>query len=207
MIVKTFIVGELQTNCYLVYDQETKEGIIIDPAGEAAFLSEQILREKIDLQAIIATHGHFDHVLGAWELQLNFSLPLLVHPKDVFLVKKMAQSASWWLKRKIIERPPEKIKAIQEGDKITIGKTLFKVIDAPGHSPGGICLYAKKENVLFTGDTLFAQGVGRTDFLYASSKDLNKSLVKLSLLPPETIIYPGHGPSTSLKKALRAIGF
>jgi glyoxylase-like metal-dependent hydrolase (beta-lactamase superfamily II) len=200
MEIKTFVLGELETNCYLVWDEKTKEGLIIDPADEANFLSEQVLEQGIKPLYLLATHGHFDHLLAAYELELAFKIPLLVHQDDLPLVKKMLPSATWWLKRRVMEKPPKKINFIKEGDQIKLGKTVLEVIHTPGHSPGGICLYGPKENILFTGDTLFAQGVvGRTDLSYSSAKALKESLKKLTRLPTETVIYPGHGPSASLQ--------
>lgn len=186
-----YVLGELQTNCYLVFDKETKRGIVIDPADEANFISEQILAQNIELLAIIATHGHFDHILAAWELQLAFNVPFLVSKNDEKIVKNMQKSAKHWLKRDIIEKPPEKITHLEK--KIVFDKQILDIIPCPGHTPGGVSLYNEKQNILFTGDTLFAQGVGRTDFSYSSDKDLEKSIINLAKLPENTKIYPGHG--------------
>ncbi len=199
MEIKTFVLGELETNCYLVWDKKTKQGLIIDPADEANFISEQVLELGVTPLYLLATHGHFDHLLAAYELQLAFKIPLLLHQDDLPLVKKMVPSATWWLKRRIWEKPPEKIRLVKDGDLIKLGNILLEVIHTPGHSPGGICLYSRKEKVLFTGDTLFAEGiVGRTDLPYSSKEALKESLKKLSRLPAGTIIYPGHGPTESL---------
>ena len=199
MEIKALVLGELETNCYLVWDEKTKEGLIIDPADEANFISEQVLQLGITPLYLLATHGHFDHLLAAYELQLAFKIPFLLHRDDLPLVKKMVPSATWWLKRKIWERPPEKIKFIKEGDSIKLGNITLEVIHTPGHSPGGICLYIPKEKVLFTGDTLFADGiVGRTDLAYSSAKALKESLKKLARLPAGTLVYPGHGPTDLL---------
>lgn len=205
MEIKTLIVGELQTNCYLVFDEDSKEGVIIDPADDANYLSEQILRLGVKPTAIIATHGHFDHVLAAYELQMAFDIPFLVNSKDLFLLKNLQKNASFWTNRTIVEKSPEKIKFFKEGDQIKFGEESLKVIETPGHTPGGVCLYSRKDGVLFTGDTLFANGVGRTDLSYSSEKDLLSSLKKLSQLPPETKIYPGHAELSTLKEALKKL--
>lgn len=190
--IKTLIVGELQTNCYLVYDEENKEGLLVDPADDANYLSEQILRLQVDLKFLVATHGHFDHILAAYELQMAFSVPFLVHPRDLFLVKNLQKNAAFWTNRIIVERSPEKISLINEGDEIKLKGNSLKVITTPGHTPGSVCLYSKKEDILFTGDTLFSNGVGRTDLSYSSEKDLLSSLKTIFKLPPETKIFPGH---------------
>jgi len=216
MEIKSFILGELQTNCYLLIDQSTDQCLIIDPADEANFLSEQILRQNLKPTAIIATHGHFDHILAAYELQMAFSppsslenklgtsarfppaesagsnIPFYIHPKDFFLIKNLQNNSSFWTKRKIIERLPINIFSLaSQGNALRSWQ--IQIIETPGHTPGSVCFYFPKDKVLFTGDTLFADGVGRTDLSYSSKKDLFSSLKKFSKLPPETKIYPGHG--------------
>ena len=206
MKIKILTLGELQTNCYLLFDDKTKDGIVIDPADEANFLSEQILQLNLNPLYLIATHGHFDHLLASSELQLAFNIPLLLHSNDLKLAKQMQKSAQWWLKRKIIEKAPSQIQFVKENDRIKIGNIVLKVIHTPGHSPGGICLYVQEEKILFTGDTLFAQGTpGRTDFAYGSALQLKRSLKKLSNLPPQTVLYPGHGEISSLGRSLPRI--
>lgn len=194
MTIRKLTLGELQTNCYLVYDEKTKEGIIIDPADDANFISEQTLSLNVNPKFIVATHGHYDHILAAWELQLAFNIPFFIHKDDLFLVKNLNKSASHWSSRKIVERPPEKIDFLQEGESIV----FVKIIHTPGHTPGSVCLYNKEEKILFTGDTLFADGIGRTDFSYSSAKDIKESVNKILSLPEETIIYPGHGENASI---------
>lgn len=225
MEIKSFILGELQTNCYIVIDQNTKQCLIIDPADEANFISEQILRQNLKPTAIIATHGHFDHILATYELQMAFNIPFYIHPKDLLLVKNLQKNASFWTKRKIIERLPTNIKFLKDDDKVNPYQKLslnlqkspvdkvnpcqwtcqWKTIHTPGHTPGSVCLYFPEEStyqqagILLTGDTLFSNGIGRTDLSYSSKKDLQNSLKKLSKLPLETKIYPGHGESSNLK--------
>jgi hypothetical protein len=145
MEVKTFTLGELQTNCYLV------RGLIIDPGDEANFISEQILRLGIKPVAIVATHGHFDHILAANELQLAFRIPFLIHPKDLFLVKNLQKNASFWTERRIVERGPGEIGDLRDfggvgGDG---GFGGLKVIQTPGHTPGSVCQgrLDKRENL------------------------------------------------------------
>ncbi|MGI5825783.1 MAG: MBL fold metallo-hydrolase [Patescibacteria group bacterium] len=196
MQIKTYALGELQTNCYLVFDEKTKEGIIIDPADDANFISEQILQLGIKPLYLVATHGHFDHLLAAYELQLAFNIPLLLHQKDLFLVSRMQSTAEHWLKRKIIEKPPTNIQFLTDKDH----PCRLQVIETPGHTPGSICLYSKENNLLLTGDTLFADGVGDTNHSYSSPNALRSSLAKLSRLPPQTTIYPGHSESSILEE-------
>ncbi|MDP3998655.1 MAG: MBL fold metallo-hydrolase [bacterium] len=186
-------VGQLETNCYLVFDREASEGLIIDPGDDADYIMRAIGDEKIRPLKILATHGHFDHLLGATELQLNYQIPFLIHSKDKFLVKSAQRSAEHFLVSEKILPPPEIDEFLKEGQKISFGKYQLEVMETPGHTPGGVCFHLKKDNILFCGDTVFKEGVGRTDFSYSSSGDLEKSLQRIFSLPEETTLYPGHG--------------
>lgn len=202
MQIKCLKVGELETNCYLIWDEETQEALIIDPADEANFVTEEVLGLKIQPTAIVLTHGHFDHCLAANELQMAFLIPVYLHPKDLFLINRLSETAEHFLKRKISEKIPADIKFIDYDSLLQTGRNYLKILQTPGHTPGSICLYSSEENCLFSGDTLFAHGtIGRTDFSYGSEKDLKDSLEKLSSLPKETILYPGHG-HTGMKIAI-----
>ena len=158
--IQTLTVGDLEANCYLVPDGD--ECIIIDPGDDADFITETITNQKLKPLAIILTHGHFDHVLGCLELKLNFNLPIYLHKNDEKLYSSANRSAAHWLKKKTLKVPPID-QFIKEGDEIKIGSEKLKVIETPGHTPGSICLYDGTKNP-FTGDTLFADAVGRTDF-------------------------------------------
>ncbi|MBL7159558.1 MBL fold metallo-hydrolase [Candidatus Microgenomates bacterium] len=196
MKIECFVLGQLQTNCYLVYDEISLEGVVIDPADEGDFLSQKILDLGIDLQAIIATHGHFDHVLSVLELKLNFNIPFLMHKADLSILSRMQDSAKFFTGFEA-DPPAEVDKFLKEDDIIKFGKAKLKVMETPGHTPGSICLFSK--NILFSGDTLFCQGVGRTDFSYSSSEQLTSSIKnKLFTLPKETCVYSGHGESTTI---------
>ncbi|MEK7525312.1 MAG: MBL fold metallo-hydrolase [Patescibacteria group bacterium] len=197
--IQTLTVGDLTANCYLVSDGD--ECIIIDPGDDADFITETITNQKLKPTAIILTHGHFDHVLGCLELKLNFNLPIYLHKNDEKLYTSANQSALHWLKKKTLKVPPLD-HFIKAGDEVKVGNEILKVIETPGHTPGSICLYRGPTSVqrtdlsppiLLTGATLFAQGVGRTDFSYSSPLQLTKSLDRLSKFPGNTIVYPGHG--------------
>lgn len=228
MKIERLVVGQLQTDCYLVSCLETGKAVIIDPGGEGDFISQKILDLKLEPVFILATHGHFDHVLGVAELKLAFDIPFLMHEKDLFLLKRTKETAEYFLGPGACPEIPGKLDLssladsfIKEGDVIKFGREKLEVIETPGHSPGGVSFYGftdvpadsptlrvrgfKPEGfssagsgVLFSGDTLFCQGIGRTDFSYASSEDLEESLKKLLELPDETAVYPGHGPETTI---------
>ncbi len=196
LTIRTLTVGDLEANCYLVSDSATNETIIIDPGDDADFVADTITNEKLKPIAIVLTHGHFDHVLGCLELKLNYDLPIYLHKNDKTLYSSANQSAIHWLKKKTLKVPPID-RFIKEGDEIKVGEEKLIIIETPGHTPGSICLYDGKKN-LFTGDTLFKDSVGRTDFSYSKPLQLIKSLDKLKKFPESTIIYPGHGESTTI---------
>lgn len=205
MVIHRFRVGQLKTNCYLVVCPQTSEGIIVDPGDEGSFISEKILALKIKPKLIIATHGHFDHLIAAEELRLNFKIPLFIHQEDLFLLKKARQSARYWLGTREVFLVPKEVKFVKEGEKIEFGQEELEVIHTPGHTPGSIALFNRTEEILFSGDLIFARGVGRADFSYSSPEDLGVSLKKLLSLPPQTRVYPGHGEKFILENCLTGI--
>jgi len=198
LTIETLTVGQLQTNCYLVFDKETRKAVVIDPGDDTEFIIQKIKDLDLEPQFILATHGHFDHILGVLELKLTFKIPFLAHKKDEFLIKRAARTADYFAKGES-NLNPKVDRYIKGGDKIVFGrKGELKVVETPGHSPGGVIFLSK--GVCFSGDTLFKQAIGRTDYSYSSSKDLLESLKKIFKLPKETIIYPGHGEPTSVEE-------
>jgi len=201
--IKTLELGSLNTNCYLVWDKQTLEAAVIDPADSGDTISEEILREKLNLKRIVLTHGHFDHILGLLELKLNFpSAKIAIQKKDLFLLKTSEQRTWHWLKRKADPTPPPD-EFLQNGGVFKLGKIKFEIIHTPGHTPGSICLYVKNEEILFSGDTLFLRGIGRTDLSYSSPEKMQKSLEKLFKLPGKTKVYSGHGEMTTIERENR----
>ena len=205
MKIVEFSLGELQTNCYFLVEENGC--LIIDPADDASFILEEIQRRKLNLKAILATHGHFDHLLAAGEIQLSIKAPLYIFKEDQFLVDRLNQTAQHFLRYNPHSIIPKNILYLKE-DEFKILNFKFKIISTPGHTPGSCSFYFEKDNIIFTGDTLFKDAVGRTDLSYSSKIDLNKSLKKLFKLPEGTVVYPGHGESTILeeeKKKLNSI--
>lgn len=196
--IHTVVVGRLQTNCYLVIDKNLSKSIIIDPGDDADYIIRIIGDEKVTPTKIIATHGHFDHIMAATELQLAYNIPLLIHKKDEFLVKRMNQTAHFFTG--LESDPAPKIRDhLKEGQKIKLGKESFRVLTTPGHTPGCISLYSKKEKVAFVGDLIFAYGgTGRTDFSYSNTRELDRSIAKILKLPKQTVVLSGHGPETTI---------
>lgn len=201
--VVTLPVGQLQTNCYLVTDRKTRQTLIIDPGDDADYI-ERILKDTLCIPVgVVATHGHFDHILAVTELKLAYNIPFQISKDDEFLVKYMQSSAMYFL-RIAVDPPPIIDNTILNKGKIKIGDSALEIIATPGHTPGSICLYSKQDKILFTGDLLFADGgVGRTDFSYSSTLDLTKSLHKIFTLPHDIVIYPGHGNFSTLKGEIK----
>ena len=193
-------VGQLQANCYIVYDRESSNGVIIDPGDDADYIERIIADYKIIPGSIIATHGHFDHIMAVLELKLAYKIPFKINCKDKFLINNMSSSAKHFIG--IQSGPPPEIDVcLKDKDTIKIGNQSLVVMETPGHTPGSICLYSKENKALFTGDSLFADGgVGRTDFSYSKLDDLIKSLKKIFSFPPNTQILPGHGRVSTLEE-------
>ena len=193
--VEKLVVGSLQTNCYLVYGGKNKEGVIIDPGDDADYISSVIQRKSIKPKLIIATHGHFDHVLAVEELKLIYKIPFALSYKDCFLVKSANTRAKYFNQKDInmmgnfsIDRDLDKRKFL------TVGNIKFILIETPGHTPGSISLYLKKEKIIFVGDLIFANGeLGRTDLSYGNVNQLNKSIKKIKALSDSLTIFSGHG--------------
>jgi hydroxyacylglutathione hydrolase len=194
MQIQTLVLGSLNTNTYLVSDELTQECVVIDAADDAQLISDEILRQNLTLKSIVATHGHYDHNLAAAELQINFDVPYLIHQADEFLIKELADRASYWLKRKVELDPPKISGYLKEGETVEFGKVKLEVVHTPGHTPGCCCLVNVFEGVIFTGDTLFADGIeGRTDLSYSSPLLMKDSLMKISQNWSGLRGLPGHG--------------
>lgn len=198
MEILTFPLGVLQTNCYLAFDKKTSQAVIIDPADAGDFLAEQVSRLKLKPIVILATHGHFDHVLASLELKLNFRLPFLMSKTDQFLLSQARKRAIFYTQVDPRLDPAKPDGFLKENYIVRFGSEELKVIETPGHTPGSLCFYNKKGGILFSGDTIFKEAVGRTDLPKSSEKQLKNSVEKLIKLPDKTIVYPGHGQKTTL---------
>jgi len=195
MIFKRFVVGALEVNCFVIADSETKEGIVVDPGDNADQIIDFIAKNGIIVKYVINTHCHFDHIGGNKKIVEATKAELLIHESELPLLERAEGSAALWGFK--VEASPQPSHFLKDGDTLKIGNIIVEVIHTPGHSPGGICL--KFDNKLISGDTLFAGGVGRTDFPGGDGYALIKSIKeKLFTLPDSTEVYPGHGPSTTI---------
>ncbi|NTU46857.1 MBL fold metallo-hydrolase [Candidatus Roizmanbacteria bacterium] len=195
MQVFSYPLGQLQANCFLLVKDH--KCFIIDPGDCADFILEQVNRQALDVVGILATHGHFDHILAVGELQLSLDAPLYIHPSDVFLVDRMESTARRYLSYESAALSPSDIEPIAPGP-LDILPFHVEVIHTPGHTPGSCCYFFKDENIVFSGDTLFCQGVGSYDHAYSDKIDLQDSVDRLFALPEETLVYPGHGEETTI---------
>ncbi|MEG6585596.1 MBL fold metallo-hydrolase [Dendrosporobacter sp. 1207_IL3150] len=195
MKITKFEVGHLGTNCYIVTCLETKNTAIIDPGGNAEEIIAYLNGEQLKVICIVNTHGHADHIAANNKLKEATGADVMIHQDDAEMLTSSNRNLSAYIGSSLVLKPADRI--LKDGDLINVGKIELKVIHTPGHTLGGICLYT--DGVLFSGDTLFAESVGRTDFPGGSMGKLISSIKnKLLVLPDETKVLPGHGPETSI---------
>lgn len=203
MKVKRFEFNMFGENTYIVFDERTRHAAIIDPGmlnqRENTMFSGYIDDNKLIIRYLITTHIHIDHVLGIEYVENKYGVGLSASPDDAFLAKRVAQQAEMF---HLPINVPEEIKLAQnltEGDELPLGDDALEVINVPGHSPGSIALYSAKSEIVFTGDALFKSSIGRTDLPGGDYAQLIQAIQsKLLTLPDKTIVYPGHGPSTTI---------
>jgi len=202
MKIKSFTFNPFQENTYIIYD-ETKECLIIDPGcytdNEKAILKEFINNEKLKPVKLINTHCHIDHILGNKFATEQWDVELFIHKEDLPMLEHATNICKSYGLEKYEQSPYPKF-FLNEGDKISYGKSDFEILFTPGHSPGHICLYNKGNNILIGGDVIFQNSIGRTDLPGGNHSTLIKSIKdKIFTLPKNTEIFCGHGPSTNIE--------
>jgi len=202
MLIIPLTVGSLFTNCYLVACERELEALVIDPGfseAEEERIFREIIKHGLRVKYIVNTHGHVDHISGNLKVKRKTKAYLAVHYEDAEMLTNPTKNLSRMLGLTVVSPPPDIM--LKDGDKIKVGSLELEVIHTPGHTPGSISLYCRKEKVVFTGDTLFAGSVGRTDLPGSSYEKLMSSIrEKLLALPDETVVYPGHGEKTTIGK-------
>jgi hydroxyacylglutathione hydrolase len=204
MILKTLVVGQLKTNCYLVACEHTREALIIDPGDDAdeimaalASLGAGSQLAPFQARHIVLTHFHFDHILAAEALRLKTGASLAIHRDDADALSDPPALFRYFSPGALRGLKADRL--LEDGEMLHVGELVVQVLHTPGHSPGGIALWIATEGIVFGGDTLFREGVGRTDFPGCSAEELLRSIrERLFALPDETVVYPGHGPATTI---------
>jgi glyoxylase-like metal-dependent hydrolase (beta-lactamase superfamily II) len=194
MIIERLAVGQLETNAYIIGDEGTKQGVVIDPGDEGDRIMDVVKGNSLEINAIVCTHAHFDHIGAAGDIRKETGAKILLHKDDLEGYGLAKEQASFW--GFDLNDLPQPDDFIEEGDTLQVGSLSFKIMHTPGHSPGGISLYG--EGIVLTGDTIFQGSVGRTDFPGGSIEKLKESFRRLLALPTETKVYSGHGPETTI---------
>jgi glyoxylase-like metal-dependent hydrolase (beta-lactamase superfamily II) len=196
LILKTIVLGMIHTNCYVISNRNTKEAIVIDPADSAEIIEQYLKANDLVCKAILLTHGHFDHILAAADLAEFTHAPVCIQETEERLVKDPDLNASRQFRREFGLTPDLLLK---DQEVLDLAGFTIKVIHTPGHTAGGACYYFIGQKILFSGDTLFCESIGRTDFATGSHKSLVESVKnKLMLLDDEVMVYPGHGDATTI---------
>ena len=194
MRVKAVVVGPFATNCYIIAPSEGKEAVVVDPGAEAERILSEVKAMGLEVGLILSTHGHGDHTGAVAWLKEATGAPYALHSKDIPLLSQAGVARAM---TPDFRDPPEPDRLLKGGDTVPVGEEGLLVLETPGHTPGGVCLYGG--GAVFTGDTLFQGSVGRTDFPGGSHGVLISSILsKLMVLPEETVVCPGHGPQTTI---------
>jgi glyoxylase-like metal-dependent hydrolase (beta-lactamase superfamily II) len=196
MNLKALVLGIVQTNCYIIGNGDTKEAIVIDPADKAEVIEQYLKANDLVCKGILLTHGHFDHILAASQLAADTKVPVYAHEAEMVLLSDAKLNASSHI-RKECELKPEVL--LKDQDTLNLAGFTIKVIHTPGHTIGGVCYYFSGHGVLFSGDTLFREDIGRSDLPTGNSRQLVESILnKLMILEDQVKVYPGHGEPTTI---------
>lgn len=190
-------VGMVMTNCYIGYNDDTREAFIVDPGDDARRISQAVREQKLNVKGILLTHGHFDHIMAVPELKEEFGAPVYAHEAEEALLEdtQMNLSAPWV--GRALSLSAERL--LKDGERLELAGFEIQAIHTPGHTAGGVSYYLAAEQVLFSGDTLFRGSYGRVDLPTASGADIVRSInEKLLPLPEETAVYPGHERETTI---------
>ncbi|MDK2835588.1 MAG: hydroxyacylglutathione hydrolase [Thermosediminibacterales bacterium] len=192
-------VGAYQANCYIIGCEKTQKGLVIDPGAEAKRIIQHIDKLGLKVEQIVLTHGHIDHIGGVEELRKTYKAKVAIHEADAPMLTDSMKNLSFYTENAIKSSADVLLK---HGDLLEVGQLKLKVIHTPGHTPGGICLLM--DDIVFTGDTLFAGSIGRTDFPGGSYRQIIDSIKqKLLILKEETKVLPGHGPQSTIGEEKR----
>lgn len=196
LAIRMMVLGPVQTNCYFLINEDTKEVLIVDPADRAQKIIEWINSEGLKPVAILLTHGHFDHIMGVVGVKKEYNIPIYASRDEVEVLADPQINVSTMMGAYMSMKADE---LFSDGDVLELAGMKLKVISTPGHTIGSVCFYMEEEKVLISGDTLFEASVGRSDFPTGSSRQLIESIkTRLFVLPDDTDVFPGHGGTTSI---------
>jgi glyoxylase-like metal-dependent hydrolase (beta-lactamase superfamily II) len=202
MLIERVIVGPLGVNCFILGDKQSNEGVVVDPGADGELVLAAVARFGLKIKYVINTHGHFDHIGSNRAVVEQTGAELFIHEKDVPLLSLARKSAQMYGLQ--VDDSPAPSRHLTDGMQLNFGKRTIEVLHTPGHTQGGCCLLLRNEQVVITGDTLFADSVGRTDLPGGSHEQLIASIKeKLMPLPDETVVWPGHGPSSTIGRERR----
>lgn len=197
MKLKIFSEPTMLQNLYLYYDEETKKGVVIDPGNGGDEALSFIEDTGVEVQMILLTHAHFDHMLAMEKMRDKTGAPVLIHKDDAPILRDSYLNRSANILPQPLEFTPDRL--LEDGDSLSVGSAILRVFHTPGHTPGGVCYYDEQSQLVFTGDTLFYQSIGRSDFDYSDGSLLISSIQKkLFTLPDGVKVYPGHMKATSI---------
>jgi hydroxyacylglutathione hydrolase len=207
LVTKMFMVGMLSTNCYVAFCSETLDAVVIDPGlgdrSEVAEVSAFVESKSLRVKFIVDTHGHPDHTCGNAAVKKAFNVPICIHEADAYMLGESGKDTARYFGFNCVSPPADVL--LHDGDSVRFGNCALKVVHSPGHSDGSVMLVGEKE--IFTGDTLFAGSIGRTDFPGSSERAMLLSLKKLASLPDGLVVYPGHGPASTVGSEKRSNPF
>lgn len=196
-ILKRLTVGPLMENCYVLADERTREAVLVDPGDEAPRLLAALDADGLTLREVWLTHAHFDHVGGLAGVLEARPVPVRMHPADRPLLERAADAAARWLIE--IPAPPTDTLDLADGERLRLGSLEVEVVFTPGHAPGHVAFWLEETGAVLAGDALFQGSIGRTDLPLADGPTLLRSIrERLLALPDETVVWPGHGPETTI---------
>lgn len=194
--IKLMVLGQVSTNCYILYREDSKKAVVFDPADAPEHIENVLAELGLELEAVLLTHGHFDHIMAANKLKEKYGVQVIAHEEEAEIAKEPGLNLSCQFG---LGYSLNVDKTVKDGEVLDIAGFSMKVIHTPGHTKGSVCYYLEKDEVLFSGDTLFAGSVGRSDFPTGSGATLIRSIRdKLAVLPDHTEVFPGHGEQTDI---------